>query len=257
VNVLVDESGGLRNIPKGARRIAFLNQVDTPHQAGIARGMVKPLQTAYDVVFIGRMLDRQDEIKAAFVKVAGVVLAAGGSTRMGTSKQLLEWEGQPMVRLAAEKALRAGLEPVIVVTGASHEEVRRAIGDLQVQVVYNPNWERGQSTSVKAVFNSLPDSVGAVIFFLVDQPKLSVIFIEALIETHTRMLAPIVVPMVDYMRGNPVLFDRITFQDFSDIEGDVGGRQIFSRYPLTWVTWVDSSIFVDVDTMEDYDALFE
>jgi molybdenum cofactor cytidylyltransferase len=257
VNVLVDENGGLRNIPKGARRIAFLNQVDTPQQAGIARGMVKPLQKEYDVVFIGRMLDAQDEIKAAFVRVAGVVLAAGGSTRMGTPKQLLEWEGQPMVRAVAEKAIKAGLDPVMVVTGASHREVVGAIDDLRVQITRNIDWEMGQSTSVKVAINSLPDDIGAVIIFLVDQPKVPVRFIETLIDTHARTLAPIVVPMVDHMRGNPVLFDKSTFEDFSDIEGDVGGRQIFSRYSLTWVPWVDSSVFADVDTIDDYDALFE
>jgi molybdenum cofactor cytidylyltransferase len=257
VNVLVDEDGGLKNIPKGARKIVFLNQVETPQQAGIARGMVKPLQRAYDVVFIGRMLDDGDEVKAAYVRVAGVVLAAGGSTRMGTLKQLLEWEGKPMVRIAVEKAFKAGLDPVVVITGTSHQEVQQSIKDLEVQIVHNPDWEKGQSTSVKAGINSLPDSVGAVIFFLIDQPKIPISFIEALIETHARTLAPIVVPMVNHKRGNPVLFDKITFEDLSDIEGDVGGRQVFSHFHLTWIPWVDSSVFVDVDTMEEYKTLFE
>jgi molybdenum cofactor cytidylyltransferase len=257
VNVLVDENGGLKNIPKGIRRIAFLNQVDTPQQAGIVKGMVKPLQKAYEVVFMGRTLDKGDEVKAAFVRVAGVVLAAGGSTRMGTSKQLLQWEGLPMVRLAAEKAIKAGLDPVLVVTGASYQEVQQAVEGLQVQIVHNPDWEKGQSTSVKAGINSLPDSVGGGIFFAVDQPKLPVSFIEALTELHAITLAPIVVPIVDHRRGNPVLFDKLTFKDLSKIEGDIGGRQIFSHYPLTWIPWVDSSVFVDVDTMDDYSSLLE
>lgn len=257
VNVLVDESGGLKNIPKGAQRIAFLNQVDTPQQAGIVKGMIKSLQKAYEVVFVGRTLDKGDEVKAAFVRVAGVVLAAGGSTRMGTLKQLMQWEGQPMVRLAAEKALKAGLDPVLVVTGASYREVQQAVDDLEVQIVHNPDWDKGQSTSVKAGINSLPDGVGGVIFFAVDQPKLPVGFIEALTDLHSRTLAPIVVPLVDHKRGNPVLFDKITFKELSEIEGDVGGRQIFSRYTLTWIPWVDSSVFVDVDTMQDYTSLLE
>ncbi|MGD8458463.1 MAG: selenium cofactor biosynthesis protein YqeC, partial [Anaerolineales bacterium] len=150
INGLVDENGILKNISKGVRKITFLNEVDTPEQAGVARRMVKPLQKAYDVVVIGRTLDEGDEVKAAFVKVAGVILAAGGSTRMGTSKQLLQWAGQTLVRLAAEKALKAGLDPVVVVTGASHREVRKAVEDLEVDIVHNPDWEKGQSTSVKS-----------------------------------------------------------------------------------------------------------
>ncbi|MGD8457540.1 MAG: hypothetical protein PVF83_14250, partial [Anaerolineales bacterium] len=86
---------------------------------------------------------------------------------------------------------------------------------------------------------------------------LPVEFIEALIDTHARTLAPIIAPIVDNKRGNPVLFDKITFNDLSEIEGDIGGRQVFSRYPLTWIPWVDSSVFEDVDTIEDYEALFD
>jgi molybdenum cofactor cytidylyltransferase len=162
-----------------------------------------------------------------------------------------------MVRLAAEKALKAGLDPVMVVTGAFQQGVENAVRDLAVQLIHNPDWEKGQSTSVKSAVNSLPENAGAVIFFLVDQPKIPIDLIDALVDTHARTLAPIVIPMVDHMRGNPVLFDRVTFKDLSIIEGDSGGQQIFSRYPLTWIPWVTSSVFVDVDTIEDYQALFE
>jgi molybdenum cofactor cytidylyltransferase len=257
VEILTHPNGGLRNIPIKARRLVFLNQVDTPEQAGMTRSMIKALQKVYDVAIIGRMLDLNDEVKSAFVRVAGVVLAAGGSTRMGTPKQLLDWDGKVFVRVAAEKALKAGLDPVLVVTGASHQMVGQAIGDLKVTQVYNPDWEMGQSTSVKAGINAISDSVGAVIFFLVDQPKVPVNFIQALLETHAMTLSPIILPMVDHKRGNPVLFDKITFKEFSNIEGDVGGRQVFSHYPLTWVPWVDSSVFTDVDTMEDYKNIFD
>jgi molybdenum cofactor cytidylyltransferase len=257
VNVLIDECGGLKNIPKGARRIAFLNQVDTHQQAGMAKGIVKFLQKAYEVVFVGSMLDNGNEVEAAFVRVAGVILAAGGSIRMGTSKQLLQWEGQPLVRVAAEKALKAGLDPVLVVTGAFSQEVQQAVEGLEVQIVQNPDWEKGQSTSVKTGITSLPDSARAVIFFVVDQPKLPIGLVDALIDTHARTLAPIVVPMIDHKHRNPVLFDKITYKDLSKIKGDMGGRQIFSRFPLTLVPWLDSSVLADVDTMEDYEKLIE
>jgi molybdenum cofactor cytidylyltransferase len=257
VKVLTHPHGGLRNIPAGAHRIVLLNQADTEKSAANARGMVKALQKAYDVVIIGDMVQHQVEVMAAYVKAAGVVLAAGESKRLGTPKQLLEWEGKPFIRVAAEKALKAGLEPVVVVTGAHQNAVEQEIRDLEVDLVHNPKWKEGQSTSVRAGLNSLPEGVGAVIFFLVDQPKVPVNFIETLVDTHARTLAPILVPMVDHKRNNPVLFDQITFKDFSDIEGDAGGRQVFSRYQVTWVPWVDSSVFLDVDTMEDYQNLTE
>jgi molybdenum cofactor cytidylyltransferase len=257
LKVLTHPEGGLKNIPPDARRMVFLDQANTPEKAAVARGMVKPLQEVFEVVLVGDMAQQQDELKAAFVRVAGVVLAAGESTRMKTPKQLLEWQGQPFVRVAAEKARKAGLDPVVVVAGAYRELVEEAVGDLVIDLVHNPEWKAGQSTSVKAGIDALPEGIGAVIFFLVDQPKIPVNFIETLLDTHTRTLASIVAPMVDYQRNNPVLFDRVTFKDFSAIEGDAGGRQIFSKHQVTWVPWVDSSVFIDVDTMEDYHKLNE
>jgi molybdenum cofactor cytidylyltransferase len=126
---------------------------------------------------------------------------------------------------------------------------------MAVDVVYNQEWEKGQSTSVKTGLAALPEGIGAVVFLLVDQPKIPVNLVETLVETHARTMSPIVGPMIGGHRGNPVLFDRITFPDFAEIEGDAGGRQLFSKYEPIWVPWVDDSVDLDVDTLEDYKRL--
>ncbi len=80
---------------------------------------------------------------------------------------------------------------------------------------------------------------------------------HSLVETHARQLSPIVAPLIDNQRGNPVLFDRNTFADFFVLEGDVGGRRLFSHHPVTWLDWYDRSQLLDVDTEEDYQRLLE
>lgn len=255
VKVLRHPSGGMKNIPDGARKVVLLNQVDTPEQAGLAKGIAKALLREYESVVVASLLKLEDEVSAVHTNVAGVVLAGGESQRIGRPKQLLEWRGQPFISIVTEIALRAGLNPVVVVTGAYLEEVKGALGDMAVDVVYNPEWKKGQSTSVKTGLAALPEGTGAVVFLLVDQPKIPVNLVEMLVETHARTMSPVVAPMIGGSRGNPVLFDRITFPDFSDIEGDAGGRQLFSKYEPIWVPWVDDSVNLDVDTLEDYKRL--
>jgi molybdenum cofactor cytidylyltransferase len=189
--------------------------------------------------------------------VAGIILAAGESQRFGQPKPLLLWRGEPFIRHSARTALEAGLSPVIVVTGEHASELQAACAGLGVELVHNPDWESGQSASVKAGLRQLPSEAGAVVFLLADQPQAPSGLVRLLVETHAAGLPPIVAPLVDGRRANPVLFDRLTFPDLMALHGDVGGRALFSKYPIAWVPWHDPSVLLDIDTPQDYQRLLE
>ena len=189
--------------------------------------------------------------------VAAVVLAAGGAHRYGELKQLLDWNGQPFVRKVANTALEAGLSPVIIVTGAQHDVVRQAVVDLPVKVVYNPDWQKGQSTSVKAGLMALPPQCMANIFLLADQPQIPARLLRSLVEVYTKTTFPVIAPQVKGHPANPVLFDHSTFPDFEKITGDMGGRALFERYPPHLIPWPELSIALDVDTTSDYRNLLQ
>jgi len=252
--VLAHPEGGLKRIPTGARTVVLLNQADTPALEGAARGLASRLLPTFDAVLVSA-LHRSPDAIAVHEPVAGILLAAGGSGRLGRPKQLLDWKGKPFVRQVAETALSAGLSPLIVVTGSDAEPVEAALSGLQVHIVRNPAWEQGQSSSVKAGLAALPRNVGAALFLVVDQPQLPVALLEALCAQHAASLAPIVATQVDGQRTNPVLFDRSTFADFLELQGDVGGRAIFSKHAVTWLPWLDASLAIDVDKPEDYNRL--
>jgi molybdenum cofactor cytidylyltransferase len=251
---LTHREGGLKNIPPNARRIALLNQADTPELEAAARGLSAALLPAFDAVLVAAFAS-SPQVIAAHEPVAGILLAAGGSERLGQPKQLLEWKGQPFVRHIATTALAAGLAPLVVVSGAEAERVEAALAGLDVVIVRNPSWQRGQSSSVKAGLAALLGNVGSALFLVVDQPQVPVALIEALRAEHAASLAPIIAPQVDGNRSNPVLFDRSTFPDFLELQGDVGGRAIFAKHAVTWLPWLDASVAIDVDRPEDYQRL--
>ena len=253
IRLLTHPKGGLKNIPAQARRVVLLNQADTPELQAQAKALAETLLTTYQSVVIAAL--GQSRIHAVYESVAGIILAAGEAKRFGQPKQLLDYHGQPFVRSVAQAALTAGLSPVVVVTGANAEAVEAAIRDLPITITRNPNWQNGQSSSIRTGLHVLPTQTGAAVFLLADQPQVTPMVLQALTEEHARTLAPIVAPLVADQRANPVLFDRVTFPDLMALTGDVGGRAIFGKYQVTYLPWHDESLMLDVDTPEDLETL--
>jgi len=291
VHELTNLKGGLKNIPVQARRIALLNQADSHELQAQAKWMAAQLLSCYHAIIIASLNPKsavrnfQSTIHAVYEPVAGIILAGGGSFRYGRPKSMLTWHGKPFIRTVAETALEAGLSPIVVVTGANAEQVEPVVKDLPVKIVRNVDWQNGQSSSIYAglrdlallqppshlhshpipsIHGTLQNSsllggewkrTGAAIFLLTDQPQITSTVIRALCEEHARTLAPIIAPLVDGQRANPVLFDWVTFPDLLALSGDTGGRALFSKFPVNFLPWHDASILSDVDTPEEYEKL--
>lgn len=272
--VLTHPQGGLKNIPPASRRTVILNQADTPFLQSQAGTLAAPLLDDFDSVIVASL---EHDFLQTFERAAGILLAAGESKRFGSPKQLLDWRGEPFVRVIARTALEAGLSPVVIVTGANADEVEGAVKDLNVIIARNGEWQSGQASSIRAGLQALPPPslrdtspkfkgfgggreglVGSAIFLLADQPQIQPDVIRALIETHAKELHPIVAPLVlEQQRANPVLFDRDAFPDLMKLQGDVGGRAIFSKHRVEFMPWHDDRLLLDVDKPEDYQRLIE
>jgi len=261
--VLSHPEGGLKNIPSNARRILVLNQAHSDELKTVAKNLSITLLDFYQAVVVanlpaavrGVVFPAPDTVIAVHERIAGVILAAGAARRFGRLKQTLEWEGKPFVRLAAETALAGDLQPVVVVVGNAASEVQNALQGLPVEVVHNSAWETGQSSSIKASLGAIPEGTGGAVFLPVDKPLLPANLLRSLVELHASELAPIVAPLVNGQPSNPVLFDRDMFGFLLALTGDVGGRELFSRFVPTWLPWNDPSVLQEIDTPADYTEL--
>ncbi|HKS60366.1 MAG TPA: molybdopterin-binding/glycosyltransferase family 2 protein [Xanthobacteraceae bacterium] len=187
-------------------------------------------------------------------RIAGLVLAAGRSTRMGGPNKLLEEiNGKPLVRIVAEHALASRAKPVIVVTGHQRERVEHALAGLPVTLVHNPDFADGLSTSLKAGINAVPADADGAIVTLGDMPQVSAKLIDRLIAAFDpERGALVVIPTIEGKRGNPVLWARRFFSDLLAVEGDVGARHLISGYAeaVTEVPVEDAAALTDIDTPE-------
>lgn len=192
-------------------------------------------------------------------RVAGVILAAGSSSRIGEVKQLLGFRQTTLLGQVVENANGCLLDEVILVLGHGADEIRKALRFEGVRVVINEAHAQGQSTSLRAGLSDVSEDTDAVMFILGDQPLVGSEVMNALIDGYCRTRAPIVLPTHRGRRGNPVVIDRTLFARVESITGDVGARVLFQEYAeeIVEIDVEDDSIHFDLDTWEDYQKLLD
>ncbi|HWG78794.1 MAG TPA: molybdopterin-binding/glycosyltransferase family 2 protein [Stellaceae bacterium] len=186
-------------------------------------------------------------------RVAALLLAAGQSRRMGTlNKLLIGIDGKPMVRHVAEAVQASQARPIIVVTGHQREKVEAALQGLGIaRFVFNPDYAKGLSTSLKQGIAALPKGSEAVVVCLGDMPKVSAGEIDRLIASFNPVEGrAICVPTRRGKRGNPVLLSSRLFAELSNVSGDVGARDLIAAHPelVAEVEMEGDGTLLDIDT---------
>jgi molybdenum cofactor cytidylyltransferase len=191
-------------------------------------------------------------------EIAIVVLAAGGSTRMGRPKQLLQFKAKSLVRRAAETAIEAGGDPVVVVTGNAAEQVVAELRNLKVHVALNPSWDRGMGSSIRVGVETalkLRSTADALIITLCDQPGISSRILRELVQAHIETGKPLCAAAFGETVSPPVLFGREFFDELLSLPDEAGAKQILLKHSsqLCHVNCPEAAC--DVDTPSDYEAL--
>jgi molybdenum cofactor cytidylyltransferase len=164
------------------------------------------------------------------MEIAGIVLAAGPSTRMGANKLLVELEGEPLVRRTARTAISAGLAPVVVVVGHEAELVLRALAGLPVRPVANARYAEGMNTSLSAGVDAVPASAEALVVLLGDMPLVDAALVREVMQRHAATGAPVVAARYGASTAPPVLYARGLFRELRGGAGDGRGREVVRRH---------------------------
>jgi molybdenum cofactor cytidylyltransferase len=186
-----------------------------------------------------------------------LLLAAGSSSRLGRSKQLLRWEGQSLLRRAAEAAVGSGCGPVVVVLGAQAEAHRSELEGLPVQAVLNPHWEQGMGSSLRRGMEAVGQVAGveAVVVAVCDQPHVRAEHLAALVQAWRTQGLPIVASEYAGTVGVPALFHRSLFAELVALPAQAGAKVVLQREPSRVAVLPLPEAAVDVDTPEDAERL--
>lgn len=190
------------------------------------------------------------------VSVAGIVLAAGASSRMGRNKLLLEVEGEPLVRRSVRTALEAALSPVLVVVGHEAPAVTKVLSNLPCEFVPNVEYQSGINGSVRRGIARVPEDRAAAVVMLADMPYVTAAMLSEMLATYREVRSPLVLSLYGDVQAPPTLYDRSLFPEFVDGEGEGCGKRIVKRHRgeaevLRW----PAAALTDLDRPDDYEGL--
>lgn len=187
--------------------------------------------------------------------LAGIVLAAGTSSRMGRNKLLLPLEGESLLRRAVRRAA-AVLDSVIVVLGHEADRVRPELSGLECVVAVNPDYQSGINLSVRAGLAMVPAAAGAAVVMLADMPFVTSEMIATMVQRYREGTSPLIISDYDGVHGPPMLYDRSLFEELGAMQGEGCGRQVVRKHrdEAIVVRWPVSAL-TDLDLPDDYERV--
>jgi molybdenum cofactor cytidylyltransferase len=194
------------------------------------------------------------------IQIGAVILAAGGSSRLGQPKQLLSLHGKTLVRSVIDAAREAGCSAIVVVIGNNGEKLHRELANANVIEVRNANWHGGIGSSIRSGVQALrehaPD-VEATFLLACDQPAVNACLIEDMIATHVATKKDIVASSYADTVGVPALFDRSLFEDLLSLGDEAGAKSIILQNRQRVAEFAFPEGVIDIDTWEDWEKLNE
>jgi molybdenum cofactor cytidylyltransferase len=174
--------------------------------------------------------------------LAAVILSGGASSRMGSPKALLPYQGRPFLEHLLEVTVQPEIGVRRVVLGASAGPIAKAIDLKADEIVINHEWEKGQLSSIQAAIRSLPAATDGMLLCLIDHPLISGPLVRELIEQFYKSGKPIVLPVYQSRRGHPVIFSATLYKELLCAPLETGARA---------VVWAHAGDVAEVSTNEE------
>ena len=191
-------------------------------------------------------------------KVAGLILAAGTSTRMGKPKQLLPVEGMSLLDRVLVEALDSELTLVVLVLGYKAQEIKEGlktqIHHPKLKIIENRDYRDGISSSIIAGLSEVEEEYDHCMIILADMPRITSTIINHLLHQYLASGLPLGSIKIENRRSHPVIFQRRLYPEIHQLQGDLGARDLFIRYSdhVCLVEPEEDYNDMDIDTMDDY-----
>ncbi len=192
------------------------------------------------------------------MNIAGVLLAAGTSSRMGRNKLLLKYKDHTVIEESLSQLLESNVGDVLIITGFESRRIEEAISKYRTErtiLVYNGNYQLGRAESIKCAIGQINDNCDAVLFMVADKPGVKSALIDRAIERFTRDKPAILYVKTPEGRGHPIIFARRLFDELMLLSGDLVGENLIARHRDKVAELNDRAVQLDIDTEEDYRLL--
>ena len=189
-------------------------------------------------------------------KLSILILAAGNSSRLGSPKQLVEFEGKTLIERITETALSIS-EEVLIVLGGNTDLISPKLESFKdtVSTVFNPDWQEGMGTSIRLGVMKLAEKSDLVLILLSDQPFISKVLLQNMLQTYANSQNPIVSCVYNNTLGVPILFDKSVFSELLKLSGNKGAKSFLHLYKNKISTIEFPDGIIDIDTVKDVENL--
>lgn len=185
-------------------------------------------------------------VEDSFLMPHIVILAAGSSSRLGSPKQLIDWQGKPLLRHLAEQALATNV-PVTIILGANKDLIHPTIADLPLTILDNDGWQEGMSSSIRLAATTIDGS--ALLLMVCDQPHVTTEHLGVLIEARSK--SNIIASAYADTLGVPALFDQSLFGELAALTGQQGAKAVIQHHRSETLGIDFPAGIFDLDTSED------